>query len=331
MLWIEKYRPATTPEILGQEAVLGHLTSFAASGTVPHLILTGPHGTGKSAAVECFARDLYKENWEQNTTIFQTADIFSQGKALLEQDPRYAHLFQKSQSLIANFKYIIKWYASLRPLDAEFKLLVFEDAHALTRDAQQALRRIMEQTSGTCRFIFTTTNQSAIIPPIASRCLPLFFAPLEHQIILSHLKKIRETECPGTDACSDDDLDLYVHAARGDMRRAILLLQAALETGSCQDLSAISQSETTTITSLAVSAIKSGDVAGGARRLESLMIDYGLSGADVLSEIRTVLKREYNDPVLTTIIADAECRMHHANNEYLQVGALATGIREHIA
>lgn len=329
MLWTEKYRPVSSAEILGQDAVLGHLTSFASTGTVPHLILTGPHGTGKSVAIECFSKDLYKETWEQNTTFFQTADIFSQGKALLEQDPRYAHLFQKNQSLITNFKYIIKWYASLRPLDAEFKLLVFEDAHALTREAQQALRRIMEQTSGTCRFIFTTTNQSAIIPPIASRCLPLFFAPLEHQIIVSHLQQIREAECPGTTTCSDDDLDLFVHAARGDMRRAILLLQAALETGSCGDLSSLSQSETATISSLAVSSIKGGDLLGATRRLESLMIDYGLSGAEVLSEIRTVLKREYNHPALTAALADAEFRMLHANNEYLQVGALATGIREH--
>lgn len=329
MLWTEKYRPGSSADLLGQEAVLRHLSSFASSGTVPHLILTGPHGTGKSVAIECFAKDLYNENWEQNTTLFQTADIFSQGKALLEQDDRYAHLFQKNQSLITNFKYILKWYASLRPLDAEFKLLVFEDAHALTRDAQQALRRIMEQTSGTCRFVFTTTNQSAIIPAVTSRCLPLFFAPLEHHVIYTHIRKIKEIEYPGTTSCSDDDLDLFVHAARGDMRRAILLLQAALETGSCRDLSTISQSETATISSLAVSSLKSGDIAGGTRRLESLMIDYGLSGADVLSEIRTVLKREYNHPALTATLADAEFRMHHANNEYLQVGSLATGIREY--
>jgi len=329
MLWTEKYRPASSLEILGQEAVLRHLSSFAASGTVPHLILAGPHGTGKSTAIECFSKDLYKETWEQNTTIFQTADIFSQGKALLEQDDRYAHLFQKNQSLIANFKYILKWYASLRPLDAEFKLLVFEDAHALTRDAQQALRRIMEQTSHTCRFIFSTTNQSAIIPAVTSRCLPLFFAPLEHRILFTHLKKIKEIEYPGNTTCSDDDLDLFVEAARGDMRRAILLLQVALETGSCRDLSAISQSETATISSLAITSIKNGDIAGATRQLESLMIDYGLSGAEVLSELRTILKREYNHPALTLSLASAEVRMHHANNEYLQVGALATEIREH--
>ena len=178
MLWTEQFRPNALNEILGQDQIIRHLSGFAVSKTVPHLILTGPHGTGKSVAAECFAKALYMENWEQNTSVFPTADVFLQGKAFLEQDERFAHIYQKSQSLITNFKYVIKWYASMRPLDAEFKLLVFEDAHTLTRDAQQALRRIMERTSGTCRFIFTTTNQSALIPAITSRCLPLFFAPV---------------------------------------------------------------------------------------------------------------------------------------------------------
>jgi len=197
MLWIEKYHPEKLTDILGQEPVTQHLSTFAASKCVPHLILTGPHGTGKSAAIECFAKMLYQENWELNTSVFQTSDLFLQGKAYLEQDDRYAHLYQKSQSLITNFKYIIKWYASLRPLDAEFKLMVFEDAHSLTKDAQQALRRIMEQASTTCRFIFSTTNQSALIPPVTSRCLPLFFSPVDQNVMLTHLRAIRERENSG--------------------------------------------------------------------------------------------------------------------------------------
>jgi len=328
MLWTEKYRPTVFPEIHGQDEVIRHLASFATSRTVPHLILTGPHGTGKSVAIECFARALYGENWEQNTTVFQTADIFLQGKAMLEQDERYAHIYQKNLSLIANFKYILKWYASLRPLDAEFKLLVFEDAHALTRDAQQALRRIMEQTSGTCRFIMSTTNQSAIIPAITSRCLPLFFAPLDQNVMLGHLKRIKEQETPENGTCSADDLDLIVQAAAGDMRRAILLMQVALMTGKCQDLFSISQSETKTIAASAVGALKDGDIRGAGKRLESLMIDYGLSGSEVLGEIRLIVKREYNDPRIATSLADAEYRMRHANNEFVQLAALTSGIRE---
>jgi replication factor C small subunit len=328
MLWTEKYRPCTFAEILGQEPVIQHLSSFATSGTLPHLILTGPHGTGKSTAVGCLARSLYHENWELNTSVFPVSDLFSQGKTFLEQDDRYAHIYQKNQSLITNFKYILKWYASMRPLDAGFKLMVFEDAHALTRDAQQALRRIMERTSTTCRFIFTTPNPSAIIPAISSRCLPLFFAPVNQEIMQKHLSDIREKETADLPSCTDDDLDLIVQASAGDLRRAVLLLQAALQSGRCEDLLTHTSSENAAIASQALSVLRDGDVRGAVRRMESLMIDYGLSGSEVLYEARTIVQREYNHPALAIALADAEYRMMHANNEYIQLGAFATGIRD---
>jgi replication factor C small subunit len=328
MLWTEKYRPCTFSEILGQEPVILHMSSFAASGTLPHLILTGPHGTGKSTAVRCLAQALYHDNWELNMSVFPVSDLFSQGKSFLEQDDRYAHIYQKNQSLIVNFKYILKWYASMRPLDAEFKLMVFEDAHALTRDAQQALRRIMERTSNTCRFIFTTTNPSAIIPAISSRCLPLFFAPVGQDLILNRLMDIRAQENTALPTCTNDDLDLIVQAAAGDLRRAILLLQAAIQSGRCEDLLTHTSSENATIASQALNALRDGDVRGAVRRLESLMIDNGLSGSEVLYEARTIVQREYNHPALAIALADAEYRMMHANNEYIQLGAFATGIRD---
>ncbi len=328
MLWTEKYRPCIFAEILGQEPVVQHLSSFAASGTLPHLILTGPHGTGKSTAVGCLARALYQDNWELNTTIFPVSDLFSQGKSFLEQDDRYAHIYQKNQSLIVNFKYILKWYASMRPLDAEFKLMVFEDAHALTRDAQQALRRIMERSSTTCRFIFTTTNPSAIIPAISSRCLPLFFAPGSQDVVLNHLIAIRTKEAAVSPTCTDDDLDLIVQVAAGDLRRAVLLLQTALQSGRCEDLLTHTSSENSTIMSHALNALRDGDVRGAIRRMESLMIDYGLSGSEVLYEARTIVQHEYNHPALAIALAEAEYRLTHANNEYIQMGAFATSIRD---
>jgi replication factor C small subunit len=327
MLWTEKYRPAQFSDVLGQDPVVRLLESFAASGNVPHLVLSGPHGTGKSAAISCFARALYGESWELNTSVFQTADVFLQGKAFLEQDERYSHLYQKSQSLINNFKYILKWYASIRPLDTGFKLMVFEDAHALTRDAQQALRRLMERYSPTCRFIFSTTNQSALIPAISSRCLPLFFSPVSGDVMLRHLADIREREQGGKRPCSDDDLDLIGVSAQGDMRRAILLLQVALETGNCRDLLSVNQSETANVALAALTSLQEGDMRLSIRKLESLMIDYGLTGEELLSEVRTVIRREYNYPELAIALADADHRMQHCNNEYLQAGAFAASIR----
>jgi len=329
MIWTEKYRPAALRDIEGQDRIVAILSSCASAKTVPHLMLTGPHGTGKSAAIRCFARELYGENWETNTTIFQTSDLFLQGRKVLEEDERYAHLYQKGQSLIVNFKHILKWYASIRPLDADFKLMVFEDAHALTREAQQGLRRIMEQFSGTCRFVFSTTNPSAIIPAISSRCLPLSFAPVSPDLIILHLKRIREQEGAGTaPACTDDDLELIAAAAQGDMRRAVLMFQAASLTGSCSNLAALSQSETSTVAASALSLIKSGDTKSAIRQLESLMIDYGLSGREVIAECRTVAKREFNHPALARALAETDACLGHANSEYVQIDAFAIRIKE---
>ena len=135
-------------------------------------------------------------------------------------------------------------------------------------------------------------------------------------------------ENSGIHPCSDDDLELIAQASQGDMRRAILLLQVALEAGRCQDLFAIAQSETANVTASAIDALKKGDVRNTIRRLESLMIDYGLSGSEVFSEIRTITQREYNDPSLAIALADAEFRIRHGNNEFVQIGAFVSGIRE---
>src|SRR5512136_1487605 len=115
MLWIEKYRPQGLREVVGQERVVGHLLRFAEERSVPHLLVTGPHGTGKSAAVEGLARALYGDGWAGNTTVLDCPALFSGGKASLAADERFAHLFRKDVGLSANFKRIVGWYASLRP------------------------------------------------------------------------------------------------------------------------------------------------------------------------------------------------------------------------
>jgi len=325
MLWIEKYRPQSMDEILGQEPVISRLRSFAETGTLPHLLLTGPHGTGKSSSVECFAHQLYGGNWEANTTIIPTGDLFEQGKAYLESDDRYAHLFEKDQSFITNLKNIIRSYASLRPLDADFKLMVFEDAGVLSRDAQQALRRIMERYSATCRFVLCTTNQSAIIPAISSRCLPLFFSPIPGPVISGALASILAQE--GKEAAlSEDERDLIAHQAQGDLRKAIMILQVRAGTGRDTDLALIAENETTEIVREAFKDMKAGEIVPAIKKLETLMIEYGLSGREVIAELRTVVHREYNDPRIMCALADADYRIGHANNEYVQVNALVAQI-----
>lgn len=331
MLWSEVYRPKGCEDIIGQDAVIRYIVSFAESGSVPHMLISGPHGTGKTAAIECLARRLYAGNWEANVSTFSASDLLGRGRSALETDDRFNHIYQKGQSLIVNFKYIIKWYASMRPLDAPFKLMVFEDAHALTFEAQQALRRTMERYSATCRFIFVTTQPSAIIPAIASRCLPLFFAPLDNEIVRARLKEILAAE---STTLPDEDLELIVCAARGDLRRATVYLQIVIGSDEKADLAEIlaevSRSETGNVAESAFEALQAGNFDAASRISESMMIEYGLSAREVVHELRQVIRREYNIPSLAIAIADADHRLCHNANDFVQVNALLARIASEV-
>jgi len=326
MLWIEKYRPDSFEEIIGQEQVTAHLRSAAVSGNVPHLLLTGPAGTGKSAAVSCLARLLYGERSDENHTVIQTADLFEQGKKYLENDERYTHLYRRDESLLANFKNITRWYASIRPLDAAFRLLVFEGASALTREAQQGLRRIMERYSATCRFIFVTSRPSAIIPAVSSRCLPFFFAPLSDAVVEQKLHGILAAEYGSSSPLSTDDIELIVQAASGDLRKAIMLLQVSAGAEDAADLVRCSRTETGQIAQSAMAAIEGRDLHAAFRRFETLMIEYGLTSREVLHEFRGAARKEYNDPRIAVAIAEADYILTHANNEYIQLNAMIARI-----
>ncbi|MBT8507395.1 replication protein C [Methanomicrobiaceae archaeon CYW5] len=322
MLWIEKYRPKTFENILGQEKVVSHLEGFGERGMVPHLLMTGPHGTGKSCAVECLARSLYGDFWRENLSVISTGALFRSGKAYLEEEEKFAHLYRKDLSVINNFKRIVKWYASMKPLNAEFKLIVFDEADALTFEAQQALRRIMEQFSDTCRFIFLARTQSAIIPAISSRTLLLFFGPLPEEIITRHLTAIGRAESGISTTVDAGEIELIAASVRGDMRSAVMYLQMAMDPAITDTIETFSESETKNITKTLFAALRNGDFDGAKKIGEILMLEYGLSGREVLGELRIVRKREFNHPALTRAIADADEKMGDAGNEFVQLNAL---------
>ena len=330
MLWIEKYRPQVPGEVAGEEQVVRQILRFAAERSVPHLLVTGPHGTGKSAAIECLARSLYGDTWVENTTVLDATLVFLQGKGSLAADERFAHLYRKDEGLSANFKRIVRWYASMQPLDAEFKLMVVEGAHSLPREIQQALRRTLERYSATCRFILCTTNQSAIIPAIASRCLPLTFSPVAPPVVLGVLERILDREAPGRQRDLREEVEMIVHAAGGDLRKATMLLQILVESGKGAGTAEIATSETAQIALQALRAMMAGDTAVAQRTCESLLIDYGLSGRETLREIRRAVKQEYNDPRIVRILGEAYHSMELAGNEFVQVNAMIARVIQEV-
>lgn len=326
IFWIEKFRPADLDKIVGQERVLEVLRMFAQGKTLPHLLVSGPHGTGKTVAVEATLKQLYGDVWQDNVTIFQTADLMERGRSYLETDEKFMHLYKSDESFLSNLKHAINTYASIRPINSEFKVLWFEDAHTLSHDVQHALRRIMERYSATCRFIFCTTQASSMIPPISSRCLPLFFTPLSRDQVLDKLQEVMSGMGISDGTVSTDELNLLVAAAGGDLRKAIMFLQVRVVTGVEITPASFGEGETRKVAAAAFMAMQGKDISSAQRRLEGLMIEYGLSAREVLLELLLIVRREYYHPDIISCIADTDYLMTHAGNEYLQVNALAARI-----
>ncbi|MDD1729183.1 MAG: AAA family ATPase [Methanospirillum sp.] len=326
MFWIEKFRPADLDQIIGQERVISVLRKFSEDHMLPHLLVSGPHGSGKSAAVEATLKAIYGDIWQDNVTVFQTSDLMERGRSYLEHDEKFMHLYKSDESFLSNLKHAINTYASIRPINAEFKVLWFEDAHTLSHDVQHALRRIMERYSATCRFVFCTTQASSMIPPISSRCLPLFFTPLTREQISTRLHEILEAMGIAPDLMSNDEISLLVAAAGGDLRKAIMYLQVRVKTGTEITPASFDEGETRKITAAAFMAMQGKDIITAQRRLEGLMIEYGLSAREVLDELLLIVRREYYHPDIISCIADTDYIMTHAGNEYLQMNALAARI-----
>ncbi|KAK3859473.1 hypothetical protein Pcinc_034421 [Petrolisthes cinctipes] len=204
--WIEKYRPTTFPEIVGNEETVARLEVFAKQGNVPNIIIAGPPGVGKTTTILCLARSLlgssYKEAvMELNASNERGIDVvrnkvkmFAQQKVTL---PRGRH-----------------------------KIIVLDEADSMTDGAQQALRRTMELYSNTTRFALACNNSEKIIEPIQSRCAMLRYSKLSDAQVLTKLLEV----CKKEDlSYTDSGLEAVLFTAQGDMRQALNNLQSTAQ------------------------------------------------------------------------------------------------------
>ena len=224
-MWTEEYRPNRLDEIVGHDEVVKRLQGFVKERTVPNLLLWGPPGSGKTSVVYALAKELYGEFYRENLMHIETADFVEQGKKWLKENKQFKLFYNEQKSAIVMFKDMIREYAALAPINASFKLLYFSNADLLPWNAQHALRRIMERSNRTCRFIFGTTKPASIIPAVRSRCLNLHFRSLEQTGALEQLLQMVAEQAGLT--LSAEGLAALGDYARGDARAAILILEAA--------------------------------------------------------------------------------------------------------
>ena len=131
-IWTERYRPSKFEEVVGQQEIIKRVRSLVQSLNIPHFLFAGPAGIGKSTLALITVRELFGESWKENYLELNASD--ERGIDVVRQK--------------------VKDFARTKAIgNVPFKVIFLDEADALTKEAQQALRRTMENYSNTCRFI----------------------------------------------------------------------------------------------------------------------------------------------------------------------------------
>ena len=304
-IWTEKYRPKTLDEVVGQKSITDRLKGYVEAKNMPHLMFAGTPGTGKTTCALALARSMYGDSWRGNFIELNASD--DRGIDVVRGK--------------------IKDFARTAPVDgAEFKIIFLDESDALTNDAQGALRRTMEKYSKTCRFILSCNYSSKIIDPIQSRCAVFRFRPLSNEDIREYLERICREESLEVE---EGALDALVYIARGDMRRAVNTLQTADSLGvpiSVDVISKVSGSANEEeIMDILTSAL-AGRFTEASSKLDKVMIDYGLSGQDIIRQMHSqIFKLSVDTESKVKLIdktGEIEFRIIEGSNEKIQLEAL---------
>ncbi len=307
-VWTEKYRPRKFEEVAGQEEIVKRVKSLTNSNNIPHLLFAGPAGTGKSTLALIVVKELFGESWRENYLELNASD--ERGIDVVRQK--------------------VKDFARTKALgDVPFKVVFLDEADALTREAQQALRRTMENFTSTCRFVLSCNYSSKIIDPIQSRCVIFRFQLLSKADIKERVDLIVQSE--GL-TITPEAFDVLYEASEGDCRRIINLLQAtsSISPNITPDLinTIISHARPSDIKVVLDYAL-SGDFENSRTKLLDIMLKESVSGQDI---IKAIQKEIWNLPIdaqlkvrLTEKTGEAEFRLVEGSDEFIQLEALLAG------
>ncbi|NYZ75036.1 replication factor C small subunit [Candidatus Micrarchaeota archaeon] len=307
--WVEKYRPKKLKEVIGHGPVVKRLEAYVKNRNLPHLIFSGPAGTGKTTSALALAHELYGEQfgqcfYELNASDDRGIDVV-RGK--------------------------IKDFARTLPFtEVPFKIIFLDEGDAMTQDAQQALRRTMERFSSNTRFIISVNYSSRLIEPIQSRCAVFRFSPLTEEEIRKVIETVSKGEGLKLDKAAEDAV---VYVAEGDARKAINCLQGASSTAdriSEADIFKISSRARPAEVAKMIEFAYKGRFGEARQLLDELLVKYGMSGEDIIQQMfREVTKLDVPDRkkvALVDRVGEYDFRMVEGADDRIQLEALLAQI-----
>ncbi|XP_020599460.1 replication factor C subunit 3 [Phalaenopsis equestris] len=203
--WVEKYRPQSLADVAAHRDIVDTIDRLTNENKLPHLLLYGPPGTGKTSTILALARKLYGGQYKNMILELNASD--DRGIDVVRQQIQD---FAGAMSLSFGAKFSVK-------------LVLLDEADAMTKDAQFALRRVIEKHTKSTRFALICNHVNKIIPALQSRCTRFRFAPLDAAHIKERLQYVVTAE--GLDV-DESGFAALVRLSNGDMRKALNILQS---------------------------------------------------------------------------------------------------------
>ena len=311
VMWVEKYRPRKLNDIVDLHHIVESLQAFLKNpNSMPHLLLAGIPGTGKTTVALCIARELFGDNWKSFTLELNASD-------------------ERGINTVRNRVKDFSRYSRTGFGDAPYSLIILDESDQMTGPAQTALRRIMETSSRTSRFILICNYSSKIIEPIQSRCAIFRFSKLDKNAMIEHLKKIAKNE---ELQLLEEAAERIVEYSEGDLRHAINALQTAAayqKTGVIDEqtvLQVFGEASPRQV-QLMLNKALSGNFIEARKMMYDLIGQYGFSGSEIVRQMqRELMKVPYisdsQKAELTDIIGEYDYRLTQGANSDIQLSAL---------
>jgi replication factor C small subunit len=318
-LWTETHAPSLSE--LPQPEVRDRLRRTVEEPM--NLVLQGPTGVGKTAAVRALAREAHDDP-EADLVEINVADFFDRSKKQIADDARFTHMVDRGMSKREMIKHVFSEAAGYAPISGDYKTILFDNAETVREDFQQALRRVMERHHRTTQFVIATRQPSRLIPPIRSRCFVVPVRKPTTDEVRRVLQTVVERESVDYEPAG---LEFIAGYADGNVRRALLSAQAtAVEAGEITMDAAhrsIKEAGRDDELKAVLTDARSGDYRDARKALGTLLDDEGYEGGDLLQALLRAAR-------LSDLSTEDLARLHRLAGEVDLDLAVGTDDRLHL-